>query len=42
MFFFTWRPFGEIGQRVLAAMPNTEGLYRVDFTVLRVFPPPEE
>ncbi len=32
-------PPGEIGERILAAVPNTEGLYWVDFTVLRVFPP---
>ncbi|MFC1974865.1 hypothetical protein ACFLXQ_00530 [Chloroflexota bacterium] len=32
-------PPGEIGHRILAAVPNTEALYWVDFTVLRVFPP---
>lgn len=38
-----WRhlddPAREIGDRVLEAIPNTEGLYWVDFTVLEVFPP---
>ena len=32
-------PPGEIGDRILAAVPNTESLYWVDFTVLDVFPP---
>jgi hypothetical protein len=32
-------PPGEIGERILAAVPNTEALYWVDFTVLEVFPP---
>jgi hypothetical protein len=31
-------PPGEIGQAILKAVPNTEGLYWVDFTVLEVFP----
>jgi hypothetical protein len=31
-------PPGEIGSRILAAVPNTEALYWVDFTVLEVFP----
>lgn len=38
-----WRqlddPPAGIGRRILAAAPNTEGLYWVDFTVLEVFPP---
>jgi hypothetical protein len=38
-----WRhidnPAKEIGRRILEAVPNTEGLYWVDFTVLDVFPP---
>ena len=38
-----WRhlqdPPREIGERILAAVPNAEGLYWVDFTVLEVFPP---
>lgn len=38
-----WRhlddPPREMGERVLAAAPNTEALYWVDFTVLEVFPP---
>jgi hypothetical protein len=39
-----WReladPPAEIGRRILDVVPNTEGLYWVDFTVLEVFPPP--
>jgi hypothetical protein len=38
-----WRmledPPREIGQAILDAVPNTEGLYWVDFTVIEVFPP---
>lgn len=34
-------PPQEIGQRLLTAVPNTVGLYWVDFTVLDVFPPEE-
>jgi hypothetical protein len=38
-----WRrlndPPGDIGQAILDAVPNVEGLYWVDFTVLDVFPP---
>ncbi|HEX5787005.1 MAG TPA: hypothetical protein VFY03_02405 [Woeseiaceae bacterium] len=38
-----WRqlddPPADIGRRILAAAPNTEGLYWVDFTVLEVCPP---
>lgn len=38
-----WRhlsdPPGEIGNRILAQTPNTEGLYWVDFTALEVFRP---
>jgi hypothetical protein len=41
-----WRrlddPPGDIGQAILDAVPNTEGLYWVDFTVLDVFPPGAE
>jgi len=33
-------PPSAIGERILAAVPNTQGLYWVDFTVLEVFPPP--
>ena len=33
-------PPGEIGQRILAQVPNTEGLFWVDFTVFEVFPAP--
>lgn len=33
-------PSAELGRRILAATPNTQGLYWVDFTVLEVFPPP--
>ena len=29
----------DIGRRLLAAAPNTQGIYWVDFTVLEVFPP---
>jgi len=32
-------PPAEIGRRILAAVPNTEALIWVDFTVLEVFPP---
>jgi hypothetical protein len=32
-------PPAEIGRRILAAAPNTAGLYWVDFSVLDVFPP---
>lgn len=32
-------PPGEIGRRILAAVPNTESLIWVDFSVLEVFPP---
>lgn len=32
-------PPAEIGRRILAAAPNTSGLYWVDFSVLDVFPP---
>ena len=32
-------PAGEIGKAILAAVPNTRGLFWVDFTVLDVFPP---
>ena len=31
-------PPGEIGRRILEQVPNTEGLFWVDFTVLEVFP----
>jgi hypothetical protein len=38
-----WRqlddPPRDVGQAILDAVPNTEGLYWVDFTVLDVFPP---
>jgi len=38
-----WRdledPPGEIGTRILTTVPNTEGLYWVDFTLLEMFPP---
>ena len=33
-------PPSAIGERILAAVPNTQGLYWVDFTVLEVFQPP--
>jgi hypothetical protein len=33
-------PPGDIGRRILEAVPNTEALFWVDFTVLDVFPPP--
>ncbi len=33
-------PPGEIGDAILDAVPNTEGLYWVDFTVFDIFPPP--
>jgi hypothetical protein len=32
-------PAGEIGKAVLEKVPNTAGLYWVDFTVLDTFPP---
>jgi len=32
-------PPGDIGDAILARVPNTEGLYWVDFTVLELFPP---
>jgi hypothetical protein len=32
-------PPGDIGDAILARVPNTEGLYWVDFTVLDLFPP---
>jgi hypothetical protein len=35
-------PPTDIGQRILDSVPNTEGLYWVDFTVLEVFPPEPE
>jgi hypothetical protein len=35
-------PPKEIGQRIQKVVPNLEGLYWVDFTVLEVFPPPPE
>ncbi|MFN2152527.1 MAG: hypothetical protein ACK2T5_13070, partial [Anaerolineales bacterium] len=38
-----WReladPPTEIGERILETVPNTEGLYWVDFTVFDLFPP---
>jgi hypothetical protein len=40
-----WRqlddPPADIGRRILDAVPNTEGLYWVDFTALEIFPPGE-
>jgi len=35
-------PPADIGRAILAAVPNTRGLYWVDFTVLDVFPPHPE
>ena len=35
-------PPTQIGERILAAAPNTEALFWVDFTVLEVFPPEAE
>lgn len=35
-------PAGEIGNAILERVPNTGGLYWVDFTVLDTFPPPRE
>lgn len=39
-----WRnlsdPPGDIGRAILEKVPNTSGLFWVDFTVLEVFPPP--
>jgi hypothetical protein len=32
-------PPADIGRRILADVPNTQGLFWVDFTVLEVFPP---
>jgi len=32
-------PPGDVGQAILDRVPNTEGLYWVDFTVLDLFPP---
>jgi hypothetical protein len=32
-------PAGDIGRRFLAEIPNLQGLYWVDFTILDVFPP---
>jgi len=32
-------PAGELGKRFLADIPNLQGLYWVDFTILDVFPP---
>lgn len=34
-------PPAAIGRRILERVPNTRGIYWVDFTVLEVFPPPE-
>jgi len=34
-------PPGDIGHAILARVPNAEGLYWVDFTVLELFPPQE-
>lgn len=34
-------PPGDVGAAILAAVPNTEALYWVDFSVLSVFPPPD-
>ena len=35
-------PPGDIGMAILAEVPNTQGLYWVDFTVLDLFPPDRE
>ena len=35
-------PPRQIGEQIRAVVPNLEGLYWVDFTVLDVFPPPPE
>ncbi len=35
-------PPGDVGQAILDRVPNTEGLYWVDFTVLDLFPPGPE
>jgi len=35
-------PPGEIGNEILANVPNTEGIYWVDFTIFDLFPPPRE
>lgn len=32
-------PPGDVGRAILAAVPNTEGLYWVDFTAIELFPP---
>ena len=32
-------PAKEIGDRILEVVPNTEGLYWVDFTIFDIFPP---
>ena len=32
-------PPGDVGRAILERVPNTEGLYWVDFTVLELFPP---
>jgi hypothetical protein len=32
-------PPGDIGQAILESIPNTEGLYWVDFTIFDIFPP---
>ena len=36
---FAPAPPGDIGRAILDRVPNTEGLYWVDFTVLDLFPP---
>lgn len=39
-----WKEFNdppaEIGNSLIESIPNTEGLYWVDFTVFDIFPPP--
>lgn len=35
-------PPAEIGRRIVEVVPNMRALYWVDFTVLEVFPPPEQ
>ena len=35
-------PPGDIGKALIEAVPNTTGLYWVDFTVLELFPPEDE
>jgi hypothetical protein len=41
-----WKEFEDppaiIGKAILEAVPNTEGLYWVDFTVFDIFPPPKQ